>query len=154
NDHAFTAPLSVPSERFKQIEADFDVPGDIMNHDPLRYLSHDHVQSDLWRDVAGGPISRSLALCTQAFPVIARRPERRRVLLRDHDCLDAGNRLQGCTNDVFLISSILQDKIFEADEIRGVLNDRAPTAGILDRLHWLLDGVKPEDERFLFYNGH
>jgi hypothetical protein len=35
-----------------------------------------------------------------------------------------------------------------------VLNDRATTQAILDRLHWLLDDVRDGDERMLFYSGH
>src|SRR5262249_21972578 len=38
--------------------------------------------------------------------------------------------------------------------IRVVLDDRATTSNILDRLHWLLDDVHPNDERVLFYSGH
>ncbi len=40
------------------------------------------------------------------------------------------------------------------EEIRVVLDDRATTEGIMDRLHWLLDGVRAGDERVLFYSGH
>lgn len=39
-------------------------------------------------------------------------------------------------------------------DIRVVLNERATAAGILDRLHWLLDNVRNGDERVLFYSGH
>jgi hypothetical protein len=48
----------------------------------------------------------------------------------------------------------LQESGFKPEEIRVVLNDRATTAGIQERLHWLLDGVKSKDERVLFYSGH
>jgi hypothetical protein len=35
-----------------------------------------------------------------------------------------------------------------------VLDERATTQGIWDRLHWLLDGVRDGDQRMLFYSGH
>jgi hypothetical protein len=35
-----------------------------------------------------------------------------------------------------------------------VLDDRATTANILERFHWLLDDVAAGDERVLFYSGH
>lgn len=51
------------------------------------------------------------------------------------------------------MSSVLQESGFEPEDIRIVLNDRATTQGIMDRLHWLLDGVRDGDERMLFYSG-
>src|SRR5262249_1031512 len=62
--------------------------------------------------------------------------------------------LQGCINDVFLVSSVLQECGFEADDIRVVLDDRATMAGITERLHWLLDATRPDDARFLYFSGH
>lgn len=67
---------------------------------------------------------------------------------------DPANRLEGCVNDVFLMSSVLQESTFKPEEIRVVLNERATAQGILERLHWLLDGTRPGDERVLFYSGH
>jgi arylamine N-acetyltransferase len=64
------------------------------------------------------------------------------------------NRLEGCVNDVYLMSSVLQECGFKPEEIRVVLDNRATTANILERLHWLLDNVKDGDERVLFYSGH
>ncbi len=52
------------------------------------------------------------------------------------------------------MSSLLQESGFKPEEIRVVLDDRATTANILDRLHWLLDDVGPDEERVLFYSGH
>jgi hypothetical protein len=57
-------------------------------------------------------------------------------------------------NDVFLMSSVLQERGFEADQIPTVLDDRATAVAIRERLHWLLDDALPGDERVLFYSGH
>lgn len=52
------------------------------------------------------------------------------------------------------MSALLQESAFEADEIRVVLDARATASAILDRLRWLLDGVKAGDERFPSFSGH
>jgi hypothetical protein len=57
-------------------------------------------------------------------------------------------------NDAFLMSSLLQEMGFRPDDIRLVLDERATTQGILERLDWLLDGTRDGDERFFFYSGH
>ncbi len=45
-------------------------------------------------------------------------------------------------NDVFLMSQILQESTFAPEDIRVVLDDRATAKGIMERLHWLLDGTQ------------
>ena len=67
---------------------------------------------------------------------------------------DPANRLEGCVNDTFLISAVLQESGFDPKDIRVILDDRATTANIMERMHWLLDGVQDGDERVLFYSGH
>ena len=52
------------------------------------------------------------------------------------------------------MSSVLQESGFDPEEIRVVLDERATAQGIMERLHWLLDGVRDGDERMLFYSGH
>src|SRR5262249_22743366 len=56
--------------------------------------------------------------------------------------------------DVFLMSSVLQECGFEPEDIRVVLDDRATAAGILERLHWLLDGTVAGNQRCFYYSGH
>jgi hypothetical protein len=81
-------------------------------------------------------------------------PTRRALLVGINNYPDPANRLQGCLNDVFLMSSVLQECGFRAEDIRVVFDDRATAAGILERLHWLLDGTASHDQRFFFYSGH
>jgi hypothetical protein len=82
------------------------------------------------------------------------KPERRALLVGINDYPDPENRLEGCVNDVFLMSSVLQESGFNPENIRVVLNERATAAGILERLEWLLEGAEAGDERVFYYSGH
>jgi hypothetical protein len=52
------------------------------------------------------------------------------------------------------MSAVLQECGFESEGIRIVLDDRATTTNILDRLQWLLDDVPDGGVRLFFYAGH
>jgi hypothetical protein len=43
---------------------------------------------------------------------------------------------------------------FTVEDPGVVFDGRATTQGILERMHWLLDGTRDGDERVLFYSGH
>src|SRR6185369_3917963 len=103
---------------------------------------------------AGGGAARSVARGFTAVRVAEARPRRRALLIGINDYPDPANRLEGCVNDVFLMSRVLQDCDFRAADIRVVLNARATTENIMERLHWLLDDMPDEAERVLFYSGH
>lgn len=154
HDHAFTASLSVPSDRFLQVRTSFDQAGELINHDALHYLKHANTRSMVWREISGAPVSRSMSVSSHAFREVARRSSRRALLIGINDYPDPADCLEGCVNDVFLMSSVIQEVGFASEDIRVVLNERATAAGILERLHWLLDGVESGDQRFLFYSGH
>lgn len=80
--------------------------------------------------------------------------KRRALLIGINEYPDPKNRLSGCVNDVFLVSALLQERGYHPDEIRVVLDERATTEGIKQRLQWLLGDVRDGDERVLFYSGH
>ncbi|MBI3491089.1 MAG: caspase family protein, partial [Acidobacteria bacterium] len=154
DDHVLTAHVRLDAPNFAEVLTEFDKPGDILNHDPIFYFNHQNTQARVWPDVAGGRASRSV---TRAFVPLAKaaaRPDRRALLVGINDYPNPANRLEGCVNDVFLISAALQDSGFRAEEVRIVLDDRATTANLLERLHWLLDHVPETGERVLFYSGH
>ncbi|MBI1853452.1 MAG: caspase family protein, partial [Planctomycetes bacterium] len=151
-DDAFTAHLRIAADNFIEIETDFDVSG-FLDHDPVEYLSHPNTVNTVWRALAD-VTPRGLARSVAAFRRVARRPKRRALLVGINEYPNPANRLDGCVNDVFLASSVLQECGFEAKDVRIVLDDRATAAAILDRLHWLLDGVTSGEERVFFYSGH
>jgi hypothetical protein len=153
-DHVFTADIRLTSDNFEEVGTRFDIPNDIINHDPIWYLGHPNTRATVWRDISGGKVSESLSRGMDTFRKLNTKPSRRALLIGINDYPDPANRLDGCVNDVFLMSSVLQESGFAPEDIRVVLNERATAAGIMDRLHWLLDDVKSGDTRVLFYSGH
>jgi len=162
DDHVLTARIKVDAANFSEVLTEFDKAGDILNHDPIFYFNHENTHTRVWPDVAGGKtsqrvsraftrIDRAMAPAREAKPAA---PDRRALLIGINDYPDPANRLEGCVNDVFLMSAVLQERGFDASEIRIVLNDRATTSNLMERLHWLLDHVPDGGERVLFYSGH
>jgi hypothetical protein len=154
DDHVLTAHLRISAPNFAEVQTAFDKPGDILNHDPVYYFNHTNTQGRVWPDVAGGAASRSVTRGFERLRTAARRPRQRALLVGINDYPNPANRLEGCVNDVFLMSGVLQDCGFRAEDIRVVLNDRATASSLIERFHWLLDDVPEEAERVLFYSGH
>lgn len=178
DDRVFTSRVSLAEANFSEVEAKFDIPDDPLNHDALWYLRHRNVVDSLWREVAGGEgesgsgasispdgvppsLARAVRAVSKPTPRTAKRqPERRALLVGINDYPNPDDRLDGCVNDVFLMSSLLQElsgdngQRFPPDSIRVVLNERATAKGILSRLQWLLEDVRAGDERVLYYSGH
>jgi metacaspase-1 len=152
-DRVFTAPLTIEGDNFEQVTATFD-NHDFLNHAAVRYLSNDNVLNQVWRPIAGAPTPRALTQSARAFARLADPPSHRALLVGINDYPNPKDRLAGCENDVFLMSEVLQECGFEAEDIRVVFNERATAAGILERVKWLLDGAGPGDQRFFFYSGH
>jgi metacaspase-1 len=156
NDRAFSAPIDVFAANFRRVLTPFF--DGFLSHDAIRYLTHPSASGAVWQFVAaaaGGsrvfaPVAKAMAASQRA----ARKPNRRALLVGINEYPDPQNRLDGCVNDAFLVSAALQESGFDPEDIRVVADDRATAAGILDRLHWLLDGTAPGDERVFFYSGH
>jgi hypothetical protein len=154
DDHVFTAELRIQAPNFVEIQARFDKPNDLLNHDPIWYFNHGNTQNRVWLDLSGARPPRTLTRDVRTARALGARPGRRALLIGINAYPNPANRLEGCVNDVFLMSSVLQESGFQPEEIRVVLDDRATTANILERLHWLLDDAAAGDERVLFYSGH
>lgn len=113
-----------------------------------------------WRTTRGagrGPTSASAAprdLRVSPSPDAPERPRRALLIGINRYAKPNIPTLGGCVNDVFLVSSVLQERGFEPDEIRIVLDDRATVDGLRERLDWLFDGVRDGDVRFLYFSGH
>ena len=152
HDKAFAAPIRLTSPQFEQVSTPFDV--DFLDHDARPYLTHPNTSNSVWRVVAGGPASRALTRSALAVGEALRKPKKRGLLIGINNYPEPANRLEGCVNDVFQMSAVLQEWGFAAEDIRVVLNDRATAAGILERLEWLLEGAEDGQDRVLFYSGH
>jgi hypothetical protein len=165
NDDAFTAQVRITAGNFEQVDAEFDIDG-MLDHDAGEYLRHPNTTNIVWRDVAeSGAARRPARGASASFTMLARqsasvrsarpsKPKRRALLVGINDYPDPADRLEGCVNDAFLMSSLLQEAGFAAEDIRVVLNERATAKGILDRLDWLLDGTQDGQERVFYYSGH
>jgi hypothetical protein len=154
DDHVFTAELRLHSDKFAQIGTHFDKPNDALNHDPIYYLNHANTHARVWFDIAAPRPARSLAREARLTRTVTEPPNRRALLIGINDYPNPANALEGCVNDTFLMSSVLQECGYQSEDIRVVLNNRATAASILERLHWLLDDVRDGDERVLYYSGH
>ncbi len=154
DDHVFTSPIRLEAPNFAEVVTDFDKPGDLLNHDATWYLDHANTQARVWPVVAGARAARAITRTFARLRTVARNPDRRALLVGINAYPDPAARLEGCVNDVFLMSSVLQECGIAPEEIRVVLDERATADAILERLHWLLDDVPAGGERVLFYSGH
>lgn len=161
-DALFTSPIRLwDANNFRQIETHFDVPG-VADHSAIAYLQHPSTVEQIWMPLASGRSgtrSFSHAGARPARSVGApkgakSKPAKRALLVGINDYPRPEDRLEGCVNDVFLMSSVLQECGFPPESIRVCLNERATTQGIMERLRWLLDDPKPGEERVFYYSGH
>jgi hypothetical protein len=66
-----------------------------------------------------------------------------------------GARLKGCVNDVLSTGKLLTENFgFKLDDVRLLVDDRATTAAIRERLGWLVEGAGPGSVLFFHYSGH
>ncbi len=160
DDDVFTAPIRLwDTTRFRQVETPFDIGG-FADHSPVEYLKHPVTVESVWRPVAEQRIdARAFGAATarRESPAVLRRAGRTRqraLLVGINEYPRESDRLEGCVNDVFLMSSVLQEGGFPPESIRVCLDERATAKGITERLRWLLDDPRPGDSRVLFYSGH
>lgn len=152
-DDVFTAPLRLHADNFEQVDTFFDLPGPL-DHEATAYLGHANTVNRVWASVAGGAAYRRLAQARALVGRATRAPNRRALLVGINAYPDPADRLEGCVNDVFEVSALLQESGFDAEDIRVVLDDRATAANVRSRVDWLLDGARPGDQRVLYYSGH
>ena len=172
HDDVLVVPLAIYTDNFRQIDASFDIEG-IADHDGHEYIRQPNAISKVWREIAQPPaVRRSFAAgvtvrsntriraedtveADAALSISEEKHEGRRALLIGiNEYPNPDDRLEGCVNDVFRMSSALQHIGFEPEEIRIVLNERATADGIRRRFAWLMEDPRPGDVRVLFYSGH
>lgn len=151
-DDVLTAEIDVRADNFQQVNTFFDIPG-AADHDATRYLSHPNTITQVWTRLLGRTpktLERSLGNIKKATA----KPQHRALLVGINSYPNPAERLEGCVNDVYLMSEVLQEQGFDPQDIRVVLNERATAEGIRERLEWLLEGAQKDDQRFFFYSGH
>jgi hypothetical protein len=167
HDNVFTARLRIADARFEQVDTAFDWP-DALDHDAASYLAHANTTDRVWASLAGGARYRALRAARTVVTATAepepergarkrhrmRAASRRALLIGINEYPNPAERLEGCVNDVFEVSALLQESGFMPENIRVVLDDRATAAGIRHRLEWLLSDARAGDQRVLFYSGH
>lgn len=160
SDDVFTAPIRLwDAPNFKQVETPFDIAG-LADHSAPEYLKHPNAVEGVWRPAAEQRLNArafgAARVRRESPSVLAAqgRSRRRALLVGINRYPQESDRLEGCVNDVFLMSATLQECGFAPEDIRVCLDDRATAAGITDRLNWLLDDPRAGDERVFYYSGH
>lgn len=161
HDDIFTAEIRLPAaDNFTQTETPFD-DDNIADHAAESYFRHRSTVMNVWRPLAAtrrdmppfGPGSMSTRRALRQKRE-ERKPVKKALLVGINDYPDPSQRLEGCINDVFLMSSVLQECGIPPEAIRTCLNDRATAEGIHSRLKWLVDEPGPGDELIFYYSGH
>ncbi len=154
-DPVLTAPISLKDDRFLQV-----LTPSSSGHDPLGtaaapgYLNHPTTEQLVWHALATPTGAREFRKSATVIRRLKQKPKRRALLVGINEYPDPANRLDGCVNDTYLISALLQERGFEAADIRVLLNDRATADNMRDRLAWLLQDADDGMERVFFYSGH
>ena len=165
HDDVFTARVELPGvANFRQIT----VPirhNRWPHHEAVDYIDDGTTVLNVWAPITESYTGKSTErfggrrLVEYPSPRLAarrrgRKPRKKCLLVGISEYPQAANCLSGCVNDVFLMSSLLQELGFDSTDIRTVLNDRATTQGILSRMQWLVDDSQPEDRLVFYYSGH
>jgi hypothetical protein len=158
HDSVFTAEIRLPDKtKFSQTNTPFDIDG-IADHAAENYLGHPATIANVWARLGVEKSgAKGLVPAAMVSPRAAERrarETRKALLIGINDYPDPAQRLEGCINDVFTMSSVLQEFGFRPESIRTCLDDRATADGILSRLKWLLDDPQPNDELVFYYSGH
>lgn len=158
HDDVFTAPIRMQGvANFSQLLTPFDIEG-LADHSATEYLKHSTTTNSFWLPLARKTIDAKSFGGIDPWrreKVVTRKGAQKRALLVGiNEYPREADRLEGCVNDVFTMSAVLQECGFEADDIRTCLDHRATAQGILDRLEWLLEDVHSGDMRVFYYSGH
>jgi len=152
--------IPVTANNFLQIETPFEF--NTINHEALKYISHDNAVTQAWPTALtkkAGAVSRAFIHKQLGIRSIEklpgkRKPNRKALLIGINDYPAEQDRLNGCVNDVYRISEVLQEFGISPEEIRVTVNQRATANEIRKKLQWLLNDAQPGDFRFFFYSGH
>jgi hypothetical protein len=156
-DDVFTAPIRMNDMvNFSQVETPFDLPG-VGDHAAEGYLGHQSTVENIWRPIGAKAVGGGRSFIPPALApreVGAAVKRQKALLVGINDYPDPAQRLEGCINDVFTMSAVLQDCGFAPETIRTCLDSRATAQGIYERMEWLMDGARAGDELIFYYSGH
>jgi pimeloyl-ACP methyl ester carboxylesterase len=80
---------------------------------------------------------------------------RKAVLIGINRYSDPRNNLKGCVNDALMMASILTENFqFNKEDIRLLVDERATTSNIRERLVWLTEAAAPGSVLVFHYSGH
>lgn len=154
HDDVFTRPIvNIGADNFRQTLTPFDIEG-IADHDATEYLGHPQTVADVWMPYASLMGENRRTIKAVRGITGRREKEQKALLVGINDYPNASDRLDGCVNDVFTMSELLQRGGMPASSIRTCLDGRATAQGILERLGWLLDDPREGDELVFYYSGH
>lgn len=159
HDDVLTARIRVYDPKFIEVDTPFDLKG-VGDHAAESYLSHQDTRDAVWSKLMGADDRRATRFAGKAFEALRTTPVAERALLVGiNEYPDPAMRLDGCVNDVYAMSSALQEIGFRPENIRVVLNERATAGAIRERLEWLVDGIDTRDTdkpapRVLYLSGH
>jgi pimeloyl-ACP methyl ester carboxylesterase len=150
DDHVFTAPITINDNRFEQITVTTHPSRE--PHEALNYFEDPNTDNLLWQRIAQPAAVTPRSFTSWRATQASKKP--RALLVGINNYPDPANRLEGCVNDVYLMSSVLQEQGFQPENIRLLLNERATAKEIMNRMEWLLEGATENSPRFFFYSGH
>jgi hypothetical protein len=154
-DPVLTAPITMKDDKFLQV-----LTPSAAGHDPIGtetqpgYLNNPNTASLVWRTLGTPRGAREFQKSARVIRQLKEKPRRRALLVGINKYPDPANQLEGCVNDAYLMSAMLQERGFAAEDIRMLLDERATADGIRERLDWLLEDAEDGAERVLFYSGH
>src|SRR5205814_203413 len=127
HDPVFTAQIAISDPRFRQTTTVFgsnffdlsahNVVTDANGH--AGYLDRPDTAEVLWKTLAARTDRSAARIIHRGFEVAERTlapPRRRALLIGINNYPDPRNQLEGCVNDVFLISSVLQELHFAPED--------------------------------------
>lgn len=160
--------IDIESDNYTEIETAFKESNPIKNHEVLTYMSHESAQLEGWPEIIKSlnPSARTLKTIVEKLqkdllPNTESKlkkkglgSRRKALLVGINDYPDPANQLNGCVNDVFRMSEVLQEMGYDPSEIKVVLNERATSQNLRKMMDWLLKDAESGDTRFFYYSGH
>lgn len=169
-DWVFVEPTRIPNQaKFEEIITEFDVDSNepffpinmierFIDHNGLWYLDKTKNNTNLYEKISNHlntPVTKKRSFESSEHIHTPKKAKNKKALIIGiNEYPNSIDNLDGCVNDAYLISQTLQEFGFKSDDIRMLVNSRATSDAIFDRLDWLLEDAREGDERVFYYSGH